>query len=163
MTNRYYCNHCGKIEERESNKKWIKSYCDKTGKDVHMKLYTDPIRIPMTHEEKIEFIKINFNKMPQNRLMFQVEEKSYYQLDKLIKEAGFKKEKKLPKFIETRKDKLKKLEPVISVEQDAAIKKYLGIETVEDSEIYPMIYQDRVEEICFKATEKMEAKQQIIK
>lgn len=34
----YKCNHCGKIVNRESNKKWIKSYCDETGKDVRLML-----------------------------------------------------------------------------------------------------------------------------
>ena len=34
----YKCNHCGKIVNRESNKKWIKSYCDATGKDVRLLL-----------------------------------------------------------------------------------------------------------------------------
>lgn len=34
----YKCTHCGKIVNRESNKKWIKSYCDETGKDVRLVL-----------------------------------------------------------------------------------------------------------------------------
>lgn len=34
----YKCTHCGKIVDRESNKKWIKSYCDETGKDVRLML-----------------------------------------------------------------------------------------------------------------------------
>lgn len=28
----YYCNHCGKTTERDSTKRWIKSYCESTGK-----------------------------------------------------------------------------------------------------------------------------------
>ncbi|OQB03122.1 MAG: VRR-NUC domain protein [Parcubacteria group bacterium ADurb.Bin216] len=35
-TNKYKCNHCGAIVERESNKQWIKSYCENTDKDVHL-------------------------------------------------------------------------------------------------------------------------------
>ena len=27
MKNKYKCKHCNKIVTRESNKKWIKSYC----------------------------------------------------------------------------------------------------------------------------------------
>ncbi len=34
----YKCTHCGKVVNRESNKKWIKSYCDETGKDVRLML-----------------------------------------------------------------------------------------------------------------------------
>ena len=34
--NKYRCPHCGKIEIRECSKAWVKSYCDKTGKNVHM-------------------------------------------------------------------------------------------------------------------------------
>ena len=32
MNNKYKCNLCGKIVSRDSNKKWIKSMCDETGK-----------------------------------------------------------------------------------------------------------------------------------
>jgi hypothetical protein len=32
----YKCNHCGKVVNRESNKKWIKSYCDETGKTIRL-------------------------------------------------------------------------------------------------------------------------------
>lgn len=34
--NLYKCNHCGKIVKRNSDKKWIKSYCEQTGKMVHI-------------------------------------------------------------------------------------------------------------------------------
>jgi len=34
--NRYKCNHCGKILLRESNKEWIKSYCESSGKHAHL-------------------------------------------------------------------------------------------------------------------------------
>lgn len=34
--NKYHCKHCGKVVERDSDKAWIKSYCDKTGKNVHL-------------------------------------------------------------------------------------------------------------------------------
>lgn len=30
MTNKYKCNLCGKVVSRDSDKKWIKSYCDET-------------------------------------------------------------------------------------------------------------------------------------
>lgn len=40
--NKYRCPHCGKVEIRECSKAWVKSYCDKTGKTVHMqKIKTD--------------------------------------------------------------------------------------------------------------------------
>ena len=37
-TNKYKCVHCKKIVDRESDKKWIKSYCDATGKYVRLQL-----------------------------------------------------------------------------------------------------------------------------
>lgn len=30
--NEYRCNHCGKVVKRPSEKRWIKSYCESTGK-----------------------------------------------------------------------------------------------------------------------------------
>ena len=33
---KYHCKHCGQTVERDSNKKWIKSYCEETGKVVHL-------------------------------------------------------------------------------------------------------------------------------
>lgn len=30
LMNYYKCNKCGVLHQREENKKWIKSYCDKT-------------------------------------------------------------------------------------------------------------------------------------
>lgn len=35
-SNNYKCKHCGKVVKRYSYAKWIKSYCEKTGKDVHL-------------------------------------------------------------------------------------------------------------------------------
>ena len=32
----YRCKHCGKVVGRFSDKAWVKSYCSKTGKDVHL-------------------------------------------------------------------------------------------------------------------------------
>lgn len=34
----YKCTHCGKVVNRESNKKWIKSYCDETGQYIRLML-----------------------------------------------------------------------------------------------------------------------------
>lgn len=34
----YRCAHCKETVERDSTKKWVKSYCDKTGKNVHLQL-----------------------------------------------------------------------------------------------------------------------------
>jgi len=39
LLNNYRCCHCKKIVERNSNKKWIKSYCSKTGKDVRLQIF----------------------------------------------------------------------------------------------------------------------------
>lgn len=36
MANKYKCNLCGKIVSRDSNKKWIKSMCDDTGKTCRL-------------------------------------------------------------------------------------------------------------------------------
>jgi len=32
----YKCKHCGKTVLRDSQKAWIRSYCEYTGKDVHL-------------------------------------------------------------------------------------------------------------------------------
>lgn len=37
----YRCPHCKETVERDSTKQWIKSYCDKTGKNVHLQLVQD--------------------------------------------------------------------------------------------------------------------------
>ena len=34
--NKYRCNHCKMIVERDSEKKWIESLCEETGKMVHL-------------------------------------------------------------------------------------------------------------------------------
>ena len=34
----YKCKYCGKVVDRESNKQWIKSYCDEIGEDVRLML-----------------------------------------------------------------------------------------------------------------------------
>lgn len=34
--NKYRCVHCKKIMERESSKRWIKSFCNETGKRVRL-------------------------------------------------------------------------------------------------------------------------------
>lgn len=33
---KYRCKHCGKVVERDSDKKWVKSYCDTTDRTVHL-------------------------------------------------------------------------------------------------------------------------------
>lgn len=38
---KYRCKHCKKIVDRDSKKKWIKSYCDETGKTVHLQRCDD--------------------------------------------------------------------------------------------------------------------------
>lgn len=35
---RYHCKHCGSTKIRVSDKKWIKSWCVKAGKDVRVVL-----------------------------------------------------------------------------------------------------------------------------
>jgi len=32
----YYCKHCGKTVYRDSDKKWVKSYCSFANKKVHL-------------------------------------------------------------------------------------------------------------------------------
>lgn len=34
--NKYYCKHCGKTFIRDSEKAWIKSWCDTTHKEVRI-------------------------------------------------------------------------------------------------------------------------------
>lgn len=34
----YICTHCLHIVRRDSKKKWVKSYCEVTGKTVHLKI-----------------------------------------------------------------------------------------------------------------------------
>jgi len=33
---KYRCVHCGRVVERASQKAWIPSYCDRTGRYVHL-------------------------------------------------------------------------------------------------------------------------------
>ena len=40
----YQCRHCGKIVKRKSDKAWVKSWCEKTGKTVHL------MRVEATHD-----------------------------------------------------------------------------------------------------------------
>jgi len=35
---KYHCKHCNKTVERDSDKKWIASYCEDTGKNTRLKL-----------------------------------------------------------------------------------------------------------------------------
>jgi len=34
--NKYRCKHCGAVVERYSDKAWINSYCDQTGKTTRL-------------------------------------------------------------------------------------------------------------------------------
>lgn len=34
--NDYRCRHCGRVVKRKSTKQWVKSYCGKSGRDVHL-------------------------------------------------------------------------------------------------------------------------------
>ena len=38
IKNKYKCIHCNKIVERDSCKKWIKSYCEETCKNVRLQI-----------------------------------------------------------------------------------------------------------------------------
>ena len=38
VSNKYKCIHCGIVTERESKKKWIKSYCEKADQYVRLQL-----------------------------------------------------------------------------------------------------------------------------
>lgn len=59
MENKYNCNLCGKIVSRDSDKKWIKSYCDERGK------YSRLMKIEFNHKlvDKLckEFLPNNFD------------------------------------------------------------------------------------------------------
>lgn len=35
-TNRYRCNKCGCIAERSSRKRWLASFCERTGKNARL-------------------------------------------------------------------------------------------------------------------------------
>jgi len=35
---KYRCPYCGKVVERDSDKAWIKSWCETTGKDVRLQI-----------------------------------------------------------------------------------------------------------------------------
>lgn len=37
----YRCPHCGKIVARLSNKRWLRSYCDRRGDEVRLQLMTN--------------------------------------------------------------------------------------------------------------------------
>lgn len=34
--NEYRCNHCGKVVERESEKRWIRSWCEATSQETRL-------------------------------------------------------------------------------------------------------------------------------
>lgn len=36
----YRCAHCGKVVERDSDKAWVRSYCEDTGRTVHLQRAT---------------------------------------------------------------------------------------------------------------------------
>lgn len=36
MKNKYKCKHCKRVVTRDGDKQWIKSYCEETGKTVHL-------------------------------------------------------------------------------------------------------------------------------
>ena len=54
----YHCVHCGKKVERHSDKHWIKSYCEETGKNSRLILVKlEPIKDkPLTCIKKIQTI-----------------------------------------------------------------------------------------------------------
>lgn len=33
---KYKCKHCGQVVEIKSDKQWVRSYCEGTGKNVHL-------------------------------------------------------------------------------------------------------------------------------
>lgn len=39
---KYRCKHCKKVVERDSDKQWIKSYCEETGKNVRLQRVKEP-------------------------------------------------------------------------------------------------------------------------
>lgn len=43
--NKYYCKHCGKTVKRDSDKQWVKSYCDVAEKTVHLQRVCDHLVI----------------------------------------------------------------------------------------------------------------------
>jgi uncharacterized OB-fold protein len=46
---KYICKHCKSIGERDSEKEWIKSYCEKTGKIVHLMPFYCPHITTLNH------------------------------------------------------------------------------------------------------------------
>ena len=38
--NKYRCCHCKKVVNRASEKRWVKSFCEATGRTVHLVLVT---------------------------------------------------------------------------------------------------------------------------
>lgn len=38
----YRCNHCGRVTKRASEKRWIKSYCDASGRTTRLWRVTWP-------------------------------------------------------------------------------------------------------------------------
>jgi hypothetical protein len=40
---KYYCKYCGKILDRDSDKQWVKSYCDTADRTVYLqKVMAEP-------------------------------------------------------------------------------------------------------------------------
>jgi len=40
---KYRCKHCQKVVLRTSDKQWVKSWCCKTDREVHLTLITKPV------------------------------------------------------------------------------------------------------------------------
>ena len=86
---KYKCVHCNQIVERESNKKWIPSYCDITGKDVRLQ------RIKEDNEQggKMKITKNELSSLKKIRNYFGEHDKTpfehlaYVVIDDLIKKA----------------------------------------------------------------------------
>lgn len=43
LRTKYHCKHCGRTVIRDSEKAWIKSYCDDTGRWVHLMRVAQPL------------------------------------------------------------------------------------------------------------------------
>lgn len=54
----YRCKWCGQVVERDSNKQWIKSYCDKTGKDVRLMRVATSLELSSDNELKWPKVEI---------------------------------------------------------------------------------------------------------
>jgi hypothetical protein len=84
---KYRCAHCGRTVRRESDKKWIESYCLPTGKNVRLQRVT---RKPREEERDEQEAAERAEERRQHELdrMRRAEEEAHYEQEQYGHEGG---------------------------------------------------------------------------